>query len=80
MSKVEEVVIRADQVDEVGVTEDIWLVLFIAKVLQIINAPLFKSTYSYFVQGSSLTVVVSFRYMEDLQTRLGLDQVYLQLL
>ena len=44
LSKVEEVVIRADQVDEVGVTEDIWLVRFIAKVLQIINAPLFKST------------------------------------
>ena len=80
MSKVEEVVIRADQVDEDGVQEDIWLVRFIAKVLQTINAPLLKSTYGYFVQGSSLIVVVSFRYMEDLQTRLGLDQVYLQLL
>ena len=80
MSKVEEVVVRADQVDEVGVTEDIWWVRFIAKFLQMINAPLLKSTYGYFVQGSSLIVVVSFRYMEDLQTRLGLDQVYLQLL
>ena len=44
MSKVEEVVVRADQVDEVGVTEDIWWVRFIAKFLQMINAPLFKST------------------------------------
>ena len=44
MSKVEEVVVGEDQVDDVGVQEDIWLVLFIATVLQIINAPLFKST------------------------------------
>ena len=43
LSKIEEVVIRADQVDEVGVTEDIWLVRFIAKVLQIVNSPLFKT-------------------------------------
>ena len=35
--------VRADQVDEDGVQEDIWLVRFIAKVLQIINAPLLKS-------------------------------------
>ena len=80
MSKVEEVVVRADQVEEDGVTEDIWWVQFIAIFLQMINAPLFKSTLSYFFQSSSLIVVVSFRYMEDLQTRLGLDQVYLQLL
>ena len=39
MSKVEEVVVRADQVDEDGVQEDIWWVRFFAKVLQIINAP-----------------------------------------